>query len=121
MKYILDTNAVIYFLEDVVTSFTGITDDDEAFISFVTRIELFTGKLDEEKIFMMTRFLKECSEFAIDEDIIQRSIFVRKKYCLKTPDAIIVATAIEKNLILITADKEIIKKVDEIEIINPLK
>ncbi len=39
------------------------------------------------------------------------------KYLLDTN---VVATAIEKNLVLITADKEILKKVDEIELINPL-
>jgi predicted nucleic acid-binding protein len=40
---------------------------------------------------------------------------------LKIPDAIIVATSIEKGLTLVTADKEILKKVKDIEIIDPLE
>ncbi len=88
---------------------------------FITRIELFCGNIDEEEIFTITRFLKEFEEFSVDENIIERTIYVRKKYGLKIPDAIIVATAIEKDMVLITADKEIIKKVDDIEIIDPLK
>jgi len=121
MRYLLDTNALVYFLEDAVTGFQGIEDGDEVHFSFITRIELFCGNIDEEEIFTITRFLKEFGEFSVDEGIVERTIYVRKKYGLKIPDAIIVATAIEKELVLITADKEIIKKVNDIKIIDPLK
>ncbi|MBI9100241.1 MAG: PIN domain-containing protein [Spirochaetaceae bacterium] len=84
-------------------------------------MELFCGKIDEEEIFTITRFLKEFKEFTVDEGIVERTIYVRKKYGLKIPDAIIVATAIEKDLTRITADKEILKKVDDIKLIDPLK
>ena len=121
MRYLLDTNALVYFLEDAVTGFQGIEDGDEVHFSFITRIELFCGNIDKEEIFTITRFLKEFEEFSMDEGIVERTIYVRKKYGLKIPDAIIVATAIEKDLVLITADKEIIKKVDEVKIIDPLQ
>jgi predicted nucleic acid-binding protein len=77
--------------------------------------------LNEEEIFTITRFMKEFEEFTVDKGIVERTIYVRKKYGLKIPDAIIVATAIEKNLILITADKEILNKVDNIKMIDPLQ
>ncbi len=66
-------------------------------------------------------FISDLVEYETDSSIIERTIFVRNKYGLKIPDATIVATAIEKDLVLITADKEILKKVDDIKIIDPLE
>lgn len=52
---------------------------------------------------MIRRFLNDLTEFDTDSSLIDRTIYVRRKYALKIPDAIIVATAIEKDLVLITA------------------
>jgi predicted nucleic acid-binding protein len=120
MKYLLDTNAVVYCLEGVFPLFEKVSSDDELFLSFISRIELFCGRIDEDQEFMIRRFVNDLIEFEIDSSIVDRTIHVRKKYGLKIPDAIIVATAIEKDLVLITGDKEILKKVGEIEMINPL-
>ena len=121
MRYLLDTNAVVYCLEGVFPLFEKVSFEDELYLSFISRIELFCGIINEDQEFMIRRFLSDLTEFDTDSSIIDRTIYVRKKYGLKIPDAIIVATAIEKYLVLITADKEILKKVDDIEMINPLK
>jgi predicted nucleic acid-binding protein len=39
MRYLLDTNALVYFLEDAVTGFQGIEDGVGVYFSFITRIE----------------------------------------------------------------------------------
>ncbi|MBN2655449.1 MAG: type II toxin-antitoxin system VapC family toxin [Spirochaetales bacterium] len=121
MRYLLDTNAVVYCLEGVFPLFEKISFEDELFLSFISRIELYCGKNNEDQEFSIRRFVSDLVEFETDGDITERTIFVRKKYGLKIPDAIIVATAIEKGLTLVTADKEILKKVKDIEIIDPLE
>ncbi|MGA2142420.1 MAG: PIN domain-containing protein [Brevinematales bacterium] len=47
------------------------------------------------------------------------AINLRQKYKLKIPDAIIAAEAINNKMTFITADKEIIRKIREIEVIDP--
>lgn len=121
MRYLLDTNTVVYCLEGVFPLFEKISFEDELYLSFISRIELYCGKNNEEQEFSIRRFVSDLVEFETDSDITERTIFVRKKYGLKIPDAIIVATAIEKGLTLVTADKEILKKVKDIEIIDPLE
>jgi len=121
MRYLLDTNAVVYCLEGVFPLFERVSIEDELYISFISRIELYCGKVDENQEFMIRRFLNDLTEFDADSGIVERTIYVRKKYGLKIPDAIIVATAIEKDMVLITADKEILKKVNDIKLIDPLQ
>ncbi len=110
MRYLLDTNAVVYCLEGIFPLFEKISFEDELYLSFISHIELSCGKNNEDQEFMIRRFVSDLIEFETDGDITERSIFVRKKYGLKIPDAIIVATAIEKDLTLVTADKEILKR-----------
>jgi len=121
MKYLLDTNAVVYCLEGIFPLFEKISFEDELSLSFISRIELYCGNNNEDQDFMIRRFVSDLVEFETDANITERTIFVRKKYGLKIPDAIIVATAIEKGLSLVTADKEILKRVKDIEIIDPLE
>ena len=55
----------------------------------------------------------------IDKHIIQICIDLRKKYKIKLPDAIIAATALAHNLILVTNNEKDFANVQNIRIINP--
>jgi len=57
----------------------------------------------------------------LDESIIQRTIHLRKNFKLKTPDAIIIASALESEAALITADRDVIQKLKDYNVINPLE
>ena len=57
--------------------------------------------------------------FYIDEIIADKTIELRKKYKIKLPDAIIAATAIVYNLILVSLNITDFHKIEGINIINP--
>ena len=58
---------------------------------------------DEQAI--IKSFISECKIIDINRGIKDLSIFIRKKYHIKLPDAIIAATTKYMDLPLITADK----------------
>ncbi len=57
----------------------------------------------------------------INENIVEESIKLRKKYRLKTPDSIIAATAMVNKLTLITNNEKDFKPVYNLDILNPWK
>ena len=118
MKYLFDTNAVIYYLEDKFTF--DIQDEDVVDISFVSEIELLGKEISKEESEAIYLFLEQVHIINIDEEIKKKTIELRKSKKLKIPDAIIVATALVNNAILLTADKEILKKVEPDFVRNPL-
>lgn len=72
----------------------------------------FISENEEDQI---KKFLTEIPVVQIDTLIKNRAIELRKKYKLKLPDAIIIATAIELNAVLLTND-ESVKVVKEVHI-----
>ncbi len=93
MKYILDTN-----------------------LSFITELELLSYPYlenNEEK--EIKNLLKNFQIIDIDEIIKEKTINLRKKYKLKLPDCIILATAQAENACFITEDKKLYK-VKEVKI-----
>jgi len=72
-------------------------------ISFITQIE-YLGYKDVSK--SSEALISLADIIRIDEQIIQTCIDIRKKHKIKVPDAIIAATAITRNLTLITNNED---------------
>jgi predicted nucleic acid-binding protein len=51
--------------------------------------------------------------------VVDCAIQIRKKFRVKTPDAIIAATAMEVGAVLVTRNEGDFKKVDGLQVINP--
>jgi len=120
MKYLFDTNAVIYLL----TGVEGFSEDiplSEIYISVISKIELLSKPLSSEIEAVLDRFIKSVSVQTLSEHIVNETIRRRRSMGLKTPDAIIAATAAILNLTLVTADKQLIKKCGDLGILNPLQ
>lgn len=60
----------------------------------------------------MKEFLSECMIVDINNSIKQNTIEVCRKYSLKIPDCIIIATSLYLNVPIISADKEFSKVQD---------
>jgi hypothetical protein len=115
-KLLLDTNAVLSILgsQKIFSALEG----KEIFISFITELELYSYpalKQTEEK--SIDFFLGKTTILDITKDIKAKAIQIRKKYKLKLPDAIICASAISKNLIIVSNDKQF-KKVPGITVLT---
>jgi len=121
-EHLLDTNSVIYFFngEKKISSLIEKAEGDIV-ISFITKIEMLSFKIDDPVIKKkIEEFLEEIKIILIDEDIIETTIEYRKKFKLKVPDAIICATAKSLGLTLVTADKLLSKKLKGVNIISPI-
>jgi predicted nucleic acid-binding protein len=108
-KILFDTNWIINFVKGKVneTPFLGTT----RYISIITRIELYGfPDITPKEQADIARFLRGVTEFPLTGEIVQRAIEVRRRFHLKTPDAVIAATALELGVTLVTGDGPLAKK-----------
>ena len=124
MKYLWDTNTAIYYVQNkfplpAEKLIDDIVEDYTAVISVITEIELLCWKVaTASDTFLLEGFISNCIIFELRNDIKLKTIEIRKTYGLKLPDAIIAATAIVADLILITHDKGF-KKIPSLKLLNP--
>jgi predicted nucleic acid-binding protein len=102
-KYLLDTNVVIDFsllkLPGKAHKKLSFIIDTNPQISIINKIELLSFSNVTSQIM---DFTEEAHIISLDEDIVAKTIELRKKYKTKLPDAIIAATALVFDLVLIT-------------------
>lgn len=103
-KFLLDTNILLYVTgkrADIAALPEG-----EFCISFVTELEILSYPsltAHEEK--QLKLLLAEIPVIDLTPEIKDRAIKLRKQYRLKLPDALIAATALALQAVLITNDK----------------
>ncbi len=125
-RFLIDTNILIYYLADTIpqeeldtiekilkTSFN---------ISIITKIE-FLGweKHTEEGYEKAKEFISFANAILLTKKIADLSIFIRRTYKIKLPDAVIAATALSNNLILVTRNTKDFRGVKDLEVYNPFK
>ena len=126
MSYALDTNSILYYLKkhkNLSDFFISIIQGSEPVsLSVVNKIELLSySGLQEEDEKQIKEFIQDFKMRELDDEIVDKTIEVRKKYKLKLPDAIIAATAMINNLILVTHNKKDFKKIKGLKVIDPLR
>lgn len=125
MNYLLDTNTIIYYLKaglpiNAMRAMNKIVDIKPN-LSVITKIELlgFKGsKQTEEKI--TKTFVGASTIIGLDEAIINKTIALRKLHTIKLPDAIIAATAIVFNLVLITRNISDFESIVSLKCTDPI-
>ena len=115
-KYLIDTCTVIKYLGEVLPqkaiSFMDVLVDNDSNVSFITKIELLVwNPLTAEDIKVREEFLTGSEIHYINDEIINGAIRIRKETNIKLPDAIIAATAIHNNYVLISTNDNDFKKV----------
>jgi predicted nucleic acid-binding protein len=123
-RYLVDTSAVIKYLNDDFPSEGTLFMDneiaDEQMISFISEIELQSwtpANADDMEVYL--DFIKDATILSIDASIIKQTIEIRKNQKLKIPDAIIAATAIVNDFTLITDNDKDFNRVLLLKYINP--
>lgn len=123
--YLIDSNAIIDFLggqlpESGMEFLSDIIDDVPS-ISVITKIEVlgYNGTEQEEHIFKS--FMNDAEVLNLNEEIVDLCIQIRKSQKIKLPDALIAATTIEKDLILVTRNTADFDSIDGLDFINPHK
>jgi predicted nucleic acid-binding protein len=89
--------------------------DDQINISAINKIELLGFSKVEQVLIDLVGF---AVMYHIDDEIIDKTIELRKKYKIKLPDAIIAATAIVYNFTLISCNTGDFQKITELDFID---
>ena len=119
-RYLIDSNILIEFVgkllpETASISLSTIIDADFN-ISFINKIEVLGHHSADEA---WINFINQASVIAADDDIIEQTIQIRKKHKIKLPDALVAATAVVNNLILLSRNIQDFKGIDNLEVENP--
>lgn len=107
MRWLLDTNAIIYIQKGLVKE--SLPDNDIS-LSIISKIELlsFPDLSSNDKSFL-NDFLSNFDVVPLSSDVERVTIEMRTKHKLKIPDAIICASAIVSDSLLITNDRKLIQ------------
>ncbi|MEA5460505.1 type II toxin-antitoxin system VapC family toxin [Arcicella sp. LKC2W] len=120
--YLLDTNTVIDFCTSKLpVNAKNLLVRIEPKNSVISRIELFaSSKISLQEKETLELFVEMATNFDhIDEDIIAKTIRLRQQYKTQLPDAIIAATALVNDLILITRNSKDFEQISDLQVINP--
>ncbi len=87
-------------------SFLAKVIDDIPNISVITEIEALSWvNPDKNKESIVKAFIDDARIFPLTQDIVLQCVRIRRSRKIKTPDAILAATAITHDFILISGDK----------------
>ncbi|SDG99868.1 type II toxin-antitoxin system VapC family toxin [Mucilaginibacter sp. P25] len=121
--YLIDTNAIIDYLESKLPEKSNQLLDNTNFqLSVISRIELLAWpKATDSQLKLLTDFINISHIFDFNEPVILKSIEIRKNYRVKLPDAIIAATAIVNKLTLITRNISDFSKISDLKLLDPYR
>jgi predicted nucleic acid-binding protein len=93
--------------------------DNTPNISVITQIEILSWvQSDKQKENILKDFILDSNVYLLNSEIVDECIKIRRSKKIKTPDAIIAATAIITGSILLTNDKDFIG-IQNLKVINP--
>jgi predicted nucleic acid-binding protein len=115
-KYLIDTCAVIKYLDEIFPPealiFMDTLVDEDCKVSFITKIELLVwNPPNPSDMEIRKEFLAGSEIYFISDDIIDKAIEIRKATNIKLPDALIAATAVTCDFILLSDNDEDFLKV----------
>ncbi len=125
MKYLWDSNIVIYYLKQqfpqvVEKIVDNLANESQTAISFISEIELLCWKTaTDNDLKVLNGFISDCFVIELEQAIKIKTVEIRKAYNIKLPDAIIAATAIIHGLILVTRNEKDFVKIEGLKLLNP--
>lgn len=122
--YLIDTNIISKSftgeVSEIGAAFLNRIPLDSLCISFINHIKLLSWQPKQEILRNdISRFLSLIKEIPLSEGIIQQTITVRQQSRIKLPDALIAATVIAHDLILIADNDRDFGKIPRLRYINP--
>jgi len=127
MKYLWDTNIVIYYLQQQFSPnaekyIDSLLLKSRPVISAITEIELLCWKTTSKKdIQVLQSFISDSFVIELEQTIKNKTAEIRKTSNIKLPDAIIAATAILYDLELVSRNTKDFKNIKGLSLINPFE
>lgn len=119
-RFLIDSNTLIEYIGKTLPEtgqiFIAGVIDNEFNISFINKIEVLGHPSAGKEI---TEFVNLANVFDVTNAIIDKTIEIRKVYRTKLPDALIAATVIVHDLILISRNLSDFDKISGLQVLNP--
>ena len=121
-QVVIDSNVLIsWYKSGVILNSKDLTSITPIF-SIITKIEVLGFReITNDEIKAINGILNTGGLVYIDDNIAQRTINLRQKYKIRTPDAIIAATALVNNSELWTANTSDFSNIEGLKLHNPLQ
>ena len=107
MKFLLDTNAILYLLGGRLAGSLPIGHYQTSVISEMELLSYpnLTGNAEKE----IRSFLKSITVVDLSPDVKAAAIELRRQHGLKLPDAIVAASALVRGAVLVTNDAQLLR------------
>ncbi len=123
--YLLDTNTVIYFLDDLLPEksmdfIEEKLDESGSFISIISKIELLGWQAPSQRALQkVANFVADSITLPLTDLIADKTIELKQNQKIKLPDAVIAATALVNDLTLISRNDDDFRKIPGLKYLNP--
>jgi len=121
--YLLDSNVIIGYLAGKIPPFgmeaISAIIDQVPHISVISQIEILRSNDTPENESILVNFVNISIIHPLSPNVVQRTIELCKQSKIKLPDAIIAATALTEDFILITRNISDFKNIHGIKLLNP--
>ena len=122
-RYLIDTNVVSdYFSASLPTNgllFMDAVMDAGPKLSVITQIELLCWKTEATKEQQVKDFISDSEVFDITHNVIMHCVEIRRNKKIKTPDAIIAATALALGYTLVSNNDKDFFGIKGLKYLNP--
>ncbi len=124
-QFLIDNNALSNFFSgqfsEIGMNFMAEVLDQSPLISVVTEIEALSWICpDKNKELIIKSFIQDATVLALSPIVVEQCVKIRRSRKIKTPDAILIATALTHRLTLVTSDNDF-NGIPELKIIDPKK
>ncbi|WKN40744.1 type II toxin-antitoxin system VapC family toxin [Tunicatimonas pelagia] len=118
---LVDSNIIIYGIHPDYQSVRDYLAQQEIAVSDITFIEVLgfhaLTEKDEKKL---KQLFSVCHRYGLDAKVIEQAINLRQQKKISLGDTIIAATALEHELLLVTANEEDFDWIADLKIHNPV-
>ena len=122
-QYLIDSNVVIDYLSGNMSAkgmnFMNRIVNDTPKMSVITKIEVLGYQTTQEANYLLSSFINDLIVISLQEEIVDHTIEIRKKHKIKTPDAIIAATARVGEFTLVSRNEKDFKNIPHLMCLNP--
>ena len=121
--YLLDSNVIIGYLAGRIPNsgmqIVSAIVDQTPHISVISQIEVLRHNDTPESDAILDGFITASVIHSLSHAVVQRTIELCKHSKIKLPDAIIAATALTENFILVTRNIDDFKHIADLKLLNP--
>ena len=123
MNMLVDSNVIIDYVSNRIPEKSAkqldIYFNSNFSVSIISKIEVLGFNTLDYELEQLESFIQLSSVVYIDEAVADKTIEIRRMKRIKLPDAIIAATALVQNCILLSHNTTDFKKIEGLQVLDP--